>query len=69
MLPRLVPRSAPAVLLVLTLAAGVAFAAVSHLVNRYNANQHARARKLYLQGLADVGAGRVDAAIEEFRAR
>ena len=67
-LPRLVPRSAPAVLLVLTLAAGIAFAAVSHLVNRYNANQQARGRKLYQQGLADVGAGKLDAAVEEFRA-
>src|SRR5258708_14092670 len=67
-LPRLVPRSAPAVLLVLTLAAGIAFAAVSHLVNRYNANQQARGRKLYQQGLADVGAGKLDDAVEEFRA-
>src|ERR1700738_3364355 len=41
---KFIPRSAPAVLLVLTLAAGVAFAAVSHLVNRYNANQQARGR-------------------------
>ena len=41
-LSKLVPRSAPAVLLVLTLATVVAFAAVSHLVNRYNANQQAR---------------------------
>lgn len=67
-LPKLVPRSAPAVLLLLTLAAGVAFAAVSHLVNRYNANQQARGRKLYLQGLADVSAGKLDVAVEEFRA-
>jgi tetratricopeptide (TPR) repeat protein len=67
-LPRLVPRSAPAVLLVLALAAGIAFAAVSHLVNRYNANQQARGRKLYQQGLADVSAGKLDAAVEGFRA-
>jgi tetratricopeptide (TPR) repeat protein len=65
---KFIPRSAPAVLLVLTLAAGVAFAAVSHLVNRYNANQQARGRKLYVQGLADVSAGKLDAAVEEFRA-
>ena len=67
-LPKLVPRSAPGVLLVLTLVAGVAFAAVSHLVNRYNANQKARGRKLYVQGLADVSAAKLDAAVEEFRA-
>ena len=67
-LPKLVPRSAPAVLLVLTLATVVAFAAVSHLVNRYNANQQARGRKLYVQGLADVSAGKLDDAVEEFRA-
>jgi len=67
-LPKFVPRSAPAVLLVLTLATVVAFAAVSHLVNRYNANQQARGRKLYLQGLADVSAGKLDDAVEEFRA-
>jgi tetratricopeptide (TPR) repeat protein len=67
-LSKLVPRSAPAVLLLLTLAAGVAFAAVSHLVNRYNANQQARGRKLYLQGLADVNTGKLDAAVEDFRA-
>src|ERR1700716_4279216 len=67
-LSKLVPRSAPAVLLVLTLATVVAFAAVSHLVNRYNANQQARGRRLYVQGLADVSAGKLDAAVEEFRA-
>jgi tetratricopeptide (TPR) repeat protein len=67
-LPKFVPRSAPAVLLVLTLATIVAFAAVSHLVNRYNANQQARGRKVYAQGLADVSAGKLDAAVEEFRA-
>ena len=65
---KFIPRSAPAVLLVLTLATFVAFAAVSHLVNRYNANQQARGRKLYVQGLADVSAGKLDAAVEEFRA-
>src|SRR5258708_14551947 len=67
-LPRVVPGPAPAVLRVLAVAAGIAFAAVSHLGNRYNANQQARGRKLYQQGLADVGAGKLDAAVEEFRA-
>ena len=67
-LPKLVPRSAPAVLIVLLLAAVAAFAAVSHLVNRFNANQQARGRKLYAQGLADVNAGKLNAAVEDFRA-
>lgn len=67
-LPKLVPRSAPIILVVLTLAAVVAFAAVSHLVARYNANQQSRGRKLYVQGLAAAGAGRYDNAIDAFRA-
>jgi tetratricopeptide (TPR) repeat protein len=66
--PKLVPRSAPVILLILTLAAAVAFAAVSHLVSRFNANQQARGRKLYVQGLADAGAARYDDAIAAFRA-
>jgi tetratricopeptide (TPR) repeat protein len=65
---RFVPRSAPAVLIVLLLAAMAAFAAVSHLVTRFNLNQQARGRKLYAQGLADQNAGNLDAAIDEFRA-
>ncbi len=48
--PKLVPRSAPVILLVLTLAAAVAFAAVSHLVARFTANQQARGRTLYAAG-------------------
>jgi tetratricopeptide (TPR) repeat protein len=67
-LPKLVPRSAPVILLILTLAAVTAFAAVSHLVARYNANQQSRGRKLYAQGLADASAGHYDAAIDAFRA-
>jgi predicted Zn-dependent protease len=67
-LPKLVPRSAPVILLILTLAAAVAFAAVSHLVSRYNANQQARGRKLYAQGVADARAARYDDAIAAFRA-
>jgi predicted Zn-dependent protease len=65
---QLVPRSAPLVLLVLTLAAAVAFAAVSHLVTRFNANQRARGRKLYAEGLDDAGAHHFDDAIAAFRA-
>ncbi len=67
-LPKLVPRSAPIILLILTLAAVSGFAAVSHLVARYNANQQSRGRRLYTQGLAAASAGRYDDAIAAFRA-
>ncbi len=65
---KLVPRSAPLILLILTLAAAVSFAAVSHLVVRFTANQQSRGRKLYAEGLADASAGRYDDAIGAFRA-
>ena len=67
-LTKLVPRSAIFVILILTLAAVAAFAAVSHLVTRFNANQLSRGRRLYARGLADLNAGAPDRAIEEFRA-
>ena len=67
-LPKLVPRSAPVILLVLTLAAATGFAAVGHLVARYNANQQSRGRKLYAQGLAAASGGRYSEAIAAFRA-
>jgi tetratricopeptide (TPR) repeat protein len=67
-LPKSVPRSAPIILLVLTLAAATGFAAVGHLVARYNANQQSRGRKLYAQGVTAAGAGRYDDAIAAFRA-
>lgn len=66
--PKLVPRSAPVILVVLTLAAATGFAAVSHLVSRYTANQQARGRKLYEVGLGDAKAARYDDAIAAFRA-
>jgi tetratricopeptide (TPR) repeat protein len=66
--PKLVPRSAPVVLLVLTLAAATGFAAVSHLVARFTANQQSRGRKLYAQGLAEAAANRYDEAISSFGA-
>jgi tetratricopeptide (TPR) repeat protein len=66
--PKLIPRSAPVILLVLTLAAATGFAAVNHLVARFTANQQARGRKLYQLGLADANAARYDAAIAAFRA-
>jgi tetratricopeptide (TPR) repeat protein len=65
---KLVPRSAALILVILTLAAAVAFAAVSHLVSRFTANQQALGRKLYAQGLAEVSAARYDDAINVFRA-
>lgn len=52
----------------LTLAAVVALAAVSHLVTRFNANQQARGRKLHALGAADLDAGNPERAIEELRA-
>jgi tetratricopeptide (TPR) repeat protein len=67
-LPRYVPRSAPVILLVLTAAAVLSFAAVGHLVARYNANQQSRGRKLYDQGLRAAGDGDYDQAIAAFRA-
>jgi tetratricopeptide (TPR) repeat protein len=66
--PKLVPRSAPVILVVLTLAAATGFAAVSHLVSRYTLNQQARGRKLYQVGLGDAKAARYDDAIAAFRA-
>lgn len=56
------------ILLVLTLAAVTGFAAVSHLVTRYTANQQARGRKLYEVGLQSAKAGQFDDAIAAFRA-
>jgi tetratricopeptide (TPR) repeat protein len=67
-LAKLVPRSAIVVLLLLTLAAVAGFAAVGHLVTRFNANQQARGRKLYALGVADLNQGHADRALDEFRA-
>ncbi len=65
---KFVPRSAPVILLILTLAAAGGFAAVGHLVNRFNANQRARGLKLYEQGLAAASDGNYDRAIAALRA-
>ena len=62
------PRSAPLVLLVLMVGAVAGFAVVSHLVRRFNANQQALGRKLYVLGLADANARNFNRAIDEFRA-
>src|SRR5271170_4630600 len=66
--PKLVPRSAPVILLLLALGAVTGFAAVRHLVVRYNANQQGRGRKLYAQGVAAAEAGHYNDAIDFFRA-
>jgi tetratricopeptide (TPR) repeat protein len=66
--PKLIPRSAPVILLLLTVAAATGFAAVGHLVSRYNANQQSRGRKLYAEGRAAAEAARYDDAIAAFRA-
>jgi len=65
---KFVPRSAVFVLVLLTVGAVLAFAAVSHLVTRYYANQQARGRRLYAQGLADLNANHPEKALEELRA-
>src|SRR5208337_1085602 len=67
-LPKLVPRSAPVILIILTLAAATGFAAVGHLVARFNANQQSRRGKLYQLGIEDARAGHYDDAIAAFRA-
>ncbi len=67
-LHKIFPRSAILVLVLLTLAAVVGFAVVGHLVTRYNANQQARGRRLYAQGLADLNSGNPNQALEELRA-
>jgi cytochrome c-type biogenesis protein CcmH/NrfG len=66
--PKLIPRSAPMILLILTLVAASGFAAVSHLVTRYALNQQARGRKLYALGLTYANARNYNEAIDAFRA-
>jgi len=66
--PPKLPRSAPLVLILLSVGAVAAFALVNHLVIRFNANQQALGRKLYVRGLADANSGNFNRAIEEFRA-
>src|SRR5208337_3806153 len=66
-LAQFVQRSAVVVLLLLTLAAVAAFAAVNHLVTRYNLNQQARGRRLYAQGRTDIDAGNADRANSQYQ--
>src|SRR5579864_7778209 len=67
-LSKFVPRSTVVVLLALTAAAVAGFVVVSHLVNRFNANQQSRGRKFYALGLADLNSGNPEGAVEELRA-
>jgi tetratricopeptide (TPR) repeat protein len=67
-LKKFVPHSAVLVLVLLTLGAIVAFAAVNHLVTRYNENQKARGRHLYAEATAQLNAGNAKGAIDELRA-
>jgi tetratricopeptide (TPR) repeat protein len=67
-MPPKFPRSAPLVLVLLMVGAVAAFAVVSHLVRRFNANRQALGRKLYVLGLADANARDFNRAIDEFRA-
>ena len=67
-LNKIIPQSAVVVLALLTVGAIVGFAAVGHLVTRYNGNQQARGRRLYAQGLADLNSGNPNKALEELRA-
>jgi tetratricopeptide (TPR) repeat protein len=68
LIQKIFPRSAILVLVLLTLAAVVGFAVVGHLVTRYNANQQARGRRLYAQGLSDLNSGNPNKGLEELRA-
>jgi tetratricopeptide (TPR) repeat protein len=67
-LHKLVPHSAPIILLILIASAAIAFAAVTHLVARFTSNQQSRGRRLYAEGLTDANAGHYDDAIDAFRA-
>lgn len=68
-LSHLVPRKSPLlILLLLTLAAVAGFAAVSHLVARFNANQQSRGYKLYVAGLEQARDRDYKDAIVSFRA-
>jgi len=64
---KLIPRSAPAALALLLVIAVAGFAAVGHLVNRFNSNQRARGWRLYERGLADVKKNDLSAAVNDFR--
>jgi tetratricopeptide (TPR) repeat protein len=61
-------RRPPVVVSILSLAAVLAFIAVSHLVHRYREEEKALARHLYGDGQAQLNSGKPDNAIAYFRA-
>jgi len=58
----------PAVLAGLTILAVVGFVGVGHLVKRFQEQQKALARHLYRQGLTEQQTGKLELALEHFRA-
>ena len=58
----------PVIISLLSIAAVLAFLAVTHLVNRFREQEKALARHLYAQGQMDLDSGRPDRAIGYFRA-
>ena len=61
-------RRPPIIFSLLSIAAILAFLAVTHLVNRFREQEKALARHLYAQGQMDLDSGRPDHAIGYFRA-
>jgi tetratricopeptide (TPR) repeat protein len=66
--PRSTARSTPLVLVVLTLIAIAAFAAVSRLVTRLKANEKQIGWHSFEAGVAEVQSGRPERALDDFRA-
>jgi tetratricopeptide (TPR) repeat protein len=61
-------RHPPIIISLLSIAAVLAFLAVTHLVNRFREQEKALARHLYAQGQMDMDSGRPEHAIGYFRA-
>src|ERR1700686_154549 len=61
-------RHPPIIISLLSIAAMLAFLAVTHLVNRFREQEKALARHLYAEGQMDMDSGRPDRAIGYFRA-
>jgi tetratricopeptide (TPR) repeat protein len=65
--PKPLARRTPLVLAMLILIAIIGFAIVSRLVTRLKANEKGIARHAYQAGLLEVGAGRPERAVDDFR--
>jgi tetratricopeptide (TPR) repeat protein len=61
-------RHPPIIISLLSIAAVLAFLAVTHLVNRFREQEKALARHLYAEGQIDLDSGRPDRAVGYFRA-